>query len=67
MRDNKRICPASGKVCYSRAEAGAVMRTCKRYGGRFRKQIPKRAYVCPDCGCCHLTHWKNFMPKKRRF
>lgn len=65
---DKHICPASGKICYSRVEAGIVMRTCsKRNGRRFRKQIPRRAYFCPDCGCYHLTHWKNFMPKKRRF
>ena len=56
----QKICPATGKVCYSQKEAGNVIRRLKRHRvGHKNKTIPMRHYYCQECGTYHLTHWKQ--------
>lgn len=58
-------CSEAGKVCYTAREAGTVINETHshHYGGARRlrsKTIPKRKYVCPDCGYYHVTHHAFF-------
>ena len=58
-------CYAAGKVCYTAREAGEVINKSHSHhydsDKRLRpKTIPKRKYVCPDCGYYHVTHHAFF-------
>ncbi len=45
-----------GKLCLSKAEAHSRINGTKRRQHAYSsKKIPVRAYLCPDCGCYHLT------------
>ena len=52
----------SGKIMYSRKEAGTIVNLCTIGHRRTRaKTIPCRFYRCPLCGTFHTTHiplWK---------
>lgn len=50
---DRRHCPETGKVCYTREDAGSVLNYTKR--NRFGKSIPKRCYYCEACGMWHLS------------
>lgn len=63
------ICRATGKVIYTRTEAGALLnslskhRTSSHIGKGGNK--PKRSYFCKVCGGYHVTHFnKTFKEKK---
>lgn len=69
MSDEKRLCPETGKVCYSQKEANTVKNRFKRhvYKGNHRSyrmntgangKIPVRSYRCEFCGSWHLTSQK---------
>lgn len=46
----------NGKLCLSKAEAHSRINGTKRRQHHYSsKRIPVRAYLCPDCGCYHLT------------
>ena len=64
------ICKVTGKVSYSREDAGRIINGCKKhhtashiYRGNY---IPKRAYKCEYCGRYHTTHLKQ-TPEKGFF
>lgn len=45
-----------GKLCLSESDAHSrINGTKRRQHTHSSKVIPKRAYLCPDCGCYHLT------------
>lgn len=47
----------SGKIMYSRKEAGTIVNLCTTGHRRTRaKTIPCRFYRCPLCGTFHTTH-----------
>lgn len=58
-------CAVTGKICYSKKEAGNVMHYLKRKRNLPHRgqNIPQRLYYCNDCGAYHLTHFKK---RKRR-
>jgi ribosomal protein L32 len=57
--EEKRFCPATGKVMFSRRAAGESLRWFKGHRVyRKRKSRPMRAYKCEFCGAYHLTHQK---------
>ena len=69
-----KICGESGKVCYSKREAGSVVnafksrkhfRHCKK--GRKGDNVPQRIYFCKYCGTYHVTHIKYIKDRKRYF
>lgn len=63
----KKICEATGKVCYSRREAGEAIgwfRNGHFFGGT--RDVPKRYYLCPFCGTYHLTHYKKKRTEKKK-
>lgn len=45
-------CMSTGKVCYSRRDAGVALARCKHSKS---KRIPRRIYYCKECGWYHLT------------
>ncbi len=58
------MCIFTGKVCYTEREAGALINDCKKhvylgkshYGKKMHsKVIPRRKYICRDCGYYHVT------------
>jgi len=52
-----------GKLCLSEREAHArINGTKRRQHSNSSKMIPKRVYLCPDCGCYHLTHLAKYAP-----
>jgi len=52
-----------GKLCLSEREAHArINGTKRRQHSNSSKMIPKRVYLCPDCGCYHLTHLAKYTP-----
>lgn len=62
------ICKATGKLCYSKAEAGARIHNVKKnhYKKSFQTnngKIPIRLYICKECGAFHLTS----QPKKNNY
>ena len=65
MLSNKstQICNVTGKVSYSREEAGRIINGCKRHHTASHiyrgNNIPKRAYKCEYCGRYHTTHLKQ--------
>ncbi len=51
--DNRAICPATGKLCFSYKRAsGAVKKS--RHSRKHAKK-PIRCYFCKACGTWHLT------------
>lgn len=62
---NKQICKESGKYCYSKKEAGNMIRYFKKHRN-FNKNIPKRSYFCNYCGTFHLTHLKKKSKKIKK-
>lgn len=61
--ETRRTCKATGKVCYTKREAGVVVNGTKKhvttshlYKGSAR---PKRSYFCSECGSYHTTHLRN--------
>lgn len=58
----KRFCETTGKICYSRREAGNILNYTKR--NKFGRNIPKRSFFCEECGTWHLTHMTWFGTKK---
>ena len=60
----KEFCKVSGKICYSKKRANAVLRFAKFSRS---KKIPKRVYYCEYCHTYHLTHSKYGMLKKDVF
>ena len=60
----KRRCPATGKICYSRREAGSILNYPKR--NKFGRNIPKRSFYCEECGTWHLTHLSSFGGKRKK-
>lgn len=68
------MCIFTGKICYTEREAGSVINGCKKHiyvgNGRFRKNslskaIPRRKYLCKDCGYYHLTSQALFTSDDR--
>ena len=51
-------CESTGKICYTKREAGNALNGAKHHGHRAKK-IPKRMYLCEKCGCYHLTSKKS--------
>lgn len=53
-------CRLSGKICYSRRDAGEILNKYKRHRGSDHcgrnKKRPIRSYFCRNCGCFHITH-----------
>jgi len=50
-----------GKLCLSERDAHArINGTKRRQHSNSSKMIPKRVYLCPDCGCYHLTHLAKY-------
>ena len=50
----REIC--DGKLCLSYRQARQIINDTKRRQHRnHSKKIPKREYICPKCGCYHLT------------
>ena len=45
-------CMSTGKVCYSRRDAGVALARCKHSKSN---RIPRRIYYCKECGWYHLT------------
>ena len=61
--ETKGTCKSTGKVCYTKREAGLVVNGTKKhvtashlYKGTAR---PKRSYFCSECGFYHTTHLRN--------
>jgi hypothetical protein len=54
----KRLCPASGKRCY-RSQRSCEQDIEKAWTDPYWKgkhgRMPKRAYLCPSCGCWHMS------------
>lgn len=46
------LCFATGKVCYSKREAGVTLARCRH---SKRNRVPRRIYFCKECGWYHLT------------
>lgn len=76
--ENKMTCIKSGKICYSEREAGIIINGCKkhiyiRHGIPVKsshgnsKAIPRRKYICPDCGFYHVTHQPKFTHDDRSY
>ena len=60
----KRYCETSGKICYSKRDAGGFLnwlRSRKHKHGHRNKVIPCRYYFCNSCGTWHLTS----VPKRK--
>jgi len=58
---NQQYC--GGKLCLSECDAHArINGTKRRQHSNSSKMIPKRVYLCPDCGCYHLTHLAKYTP-----
>lgn len=55
-------CSVTGKICYSRKEAGNILAAAHR--GKKGKYIPQRAYLCEYCETYHLTSHKSYRKKK---
>lgn len=55
MKENKKLCEKTGKICYSRKEANTVRNLAK---SSRSKKVPKRVYFCNYCKTYHLTHMK---------
>lgn len=65
----KLICIKTGKVCFSKKDAGdTIRRLSERRRNRTgrKKIVPKRSYYCKFCGTYHLTHNKFFLPNKHK-
>ena len=56
------ICKVTGKVSYSRVEAGQIVNGCRKHNTASHiyrgSSIPKRIYKCEYCGRYHTTHYK---------
>lgn len=52
-------CESTGKICYTKREAGNAINGAKSHCNRSKK-IPKRKYYCEECGCYHLTHYSHY-------
>ena len=64
-------CESTGKICYSKKEAGIALNVARHHGNRAKK-IPKRMYLCKECGHYHLTsqsasHKKDRLQEKYRY
>ena len=59
--NDRQICSVSGKICYSRKDAGEI---CNKRGAHGHKNKPMRYYYCRECGSYHTTHYKK---RLRRF
>lgn len=46
------VCESTGKVCYSKREAGIARARCRH---SKRDRVPRRIYFCKECGWYHLT------------
>lgn len=47
----------SGKICYSRKDAGTIVNSCIRGHRRSHaKYVPCRVYLCHLCETYHTTH-----------
>lgn len=58
-------CDITGKRCFSKREAGEMIRMFKR-NRKWKnrgKTIPERSYYCSYCGTFHVTHFKS-RPRK---
>ena len=57
------ICKVTGKVSYSREEAGRIINGCKKHNTASHiyrgNNMPKRAYKCEYCSRYHTTHLKQ--------
>ena len=68
--ENDIICESTGKICYSKKEAGKAINGAKKRhytDGHSAKKIPRRKYYCEKCGCYHLTHltfYKSDKPQR---
>lgn len=68
-------CEVTGKICYSKREAGEIINRLRRHinGDNLgrNKTLPRRSYYCVYCGCFHLTHIpflkKSDIRRKLRF
>ena len=68
--DNIKVCPVSGKRCYTAQEATRVIhiahtRRINAGNKHCGKHIPQRIYKCPHCGCWHTTSTKSAKKKKK--
>lgn len=63
--EEREVCSISGKICYSKREAGCIINDIKRFKNARTKNVPKRFYKCKFCGNWHLTHFKRFETCKR--
>ena len=61
--EERQRCQSTGKLCYTRSEAGSVLNYTKR--NRFGKDVPKRCYYCEACRMWHLTS-KPFVGTHKR-
>lgn len=64
--NDKRYCERSGKVCYTKADAGGAVNAAKRHKTSWSKNIPKRYYWCSHCGFYHLTKYRKKISPNRR-
>lgn len=59
----RRICLASGKTIYSKADAGRVVNGIKGHNTASHiyrgSNKPSRYYFCKECGGYHTTHLKQ--------
>ena len=58
--ENDIVCESTGKICYSKKEAGITINRAKKHyhsddESNASKKIPKRKYYCEKCGHYHLT------------
>lgn len=65
-----RKCAKSGKIMYSKREAGIVINGIK--GHKTSSHLyrgdskPQRMYYCEYCGAYHVTHYVNQMKNKNK-
>ncbi len=63
-------CEITGKICYSKREAGEIKNQRERHlnGDNLgrNKTLPRRSYYCKYCGCFHLTHVPFFRKNETR-
>lgn len=62
-----KYCESTGKKCYTYNETKLVLKRCsKKYLQHKNTYVPKRAYMCKECKCYHLTsrnsHKRRFLP-----
>lgn len=51
--DNREICPATGKICFSYKRASGAVKKSRH--SRKHSKKPIRCYFCHECGMWHLT------------